>query len=113
MVELHKQKMEPAIFAKLRKSAVKCRTWFCDERHEMSENLSPVSLMEFMVDAVGTLRLPEKGNDVVVRVVYYWSSCTVREFTLGWRGNSFKMDFGDGPGKRSSIDQASINMRKR
>ena len=58
--------------------------------------------MEFMVDVVGTLRLPEKGNDVVVRVVYYWSSCTVRGFTLGWRGNSVKMDFAMGPGKVES-----------
>jgi hypothetical protein len=30
------------------------------------------------MDAVGALRLPEEGMDIVVRVIYCWSSCTVR-----------------------------------
>lgn len=65
MVELHKQEMEPKIdiiFPKLRKSIVKCRTRLCAEHREISENQSPVSLKEFMMDAVGASRLREKGD---------------------------------------------------
>lgn len=64
MVELHKQEMEPKIdiiFPKLRSD---CRMLnpACAECHEISENQSPVSLKEFMMDAVGALRLREKGG---------------------------------------------------
>lgn len=40
---------------------------------------------------IGALWLPQKGMDIVIQAIYYWSSCTRPGFTLGARVNPIKI----------------------